>query len=509
MTRLGGAGSSLPGGGQAQARPTPAARVLKPALLVLLAACLARLWLMPLGSSFWVDEMATVFVVEHGADHPSFAAAPQVPASIYYALPRGAAALLGASEPVYRLPSVLAMALALWIVARLAARLIHPRAGWFAAFVCLGLSGFNFQAADARPYALGTCIAAAGALFLVRWLDSGRLRDAAAFAVCGALLWRVHLIYWPFYLVYATYAAVRLWRRETRAGWPEAAAVFAAIGAALVPVALNAVALFREAPAHVIAKPPSLHAFEHALRWNLPLICGAAAWLLYRFVRWKPERGLRRGSSLALILGWWLAQPVCLFAFSWITGNSVFVPRYLFIMLPGVGLAATAAAARFLPAGAWRPAAAAAAVAVLLVMGQWNLLWPAHEHSDWRAAAGEVSRAAAASRAAVICPSPFIEARPPVWRPDYPLPGFLYSHLPVYPIAGAPYLFPFESSPEAERNAAALARDVLSPSARFVLYGGNGAVRFWRRWFAARPELAGWHYVRRYFGDVEVDIFEK
>ena len=53
----------------------------------------------------------------------------------------------------------------------------------------------------------------------------------------------------------------------------------------------------------------------------------------------------------------------------------------------------------------------------------------------------------------MICPSPFIEARPPAWRPDYPLPGFLYAHLAVYPISGKIYLFPFEDSPPAESQA--------------------------------------------------------
>jgi hypothetical protein len=150
-----------------------------------------------------------------------------------------------------------------------------------------------------------------------------------------------------------------------------------------------------------------------------------------------------------------------------------------------------------------------AGLAVLIVMGRWESFWPAHEHSDWRAAAVEVNSVAPDSRTAVICPSPFIEARPPEWRPDYPLPGFLYSHLPVYPIRGHAYLFPFDSSPEAEQYAAVLLNDVLLPSPRFVVYGGNGSVRIWRRWFAARPELSGWRYVRRYFGDVELDIFEK
>jgi hypothetical protein len=88
------------------------------------------------------------------------------------------------------------------------------------------------------------------------------------------------------------------------------------------------------------------------------------------------------------------------------------------------------------------------------------------------------------------------------------MPGFLYAHLPVYPIAGKAYLFPFETSPEAERYALELTTGVLSHSRRFLLYGGNGATRFWRKWFAARPELAGWQSVRHIYGDVDVVVFE-
>ena len=113
-------------------------------LWLLLAAAIVRLWLMPLRSSFWVDEMATAFVVERGAADPSFAAAPQVPDSIYYWLPRAAVRLLGRTEAAFRFPSVLAMALALWLVGLLAARWIHPDARWFAIFACLALHGIDY-----------------------------------------------------------------------------------------------------------------------------------------------------------------------------------------------------------------------------------------------------------------------------------------------------------------------------------------------------------------------------
>src|SRR3984885_1664244 len=88
-------------------------------LIMLLAFCIARLWLVPLPSSFWVDELVTAFVVKHPG-HWSFAVAPQVPQSIYYWLPRAALAISGPSEISFRIPSMVAMAVALWLVALLA-----------------------------------------------------------------------------------------------------------------------------------------------------------------------------------------------------------------------------------------------------------------------------------------------------------------------------------------------------------------------------------------------------
>ncbi|HLY16393.1 MAG TPA: hypothetical protein VKR61_04180, partial [Bryobacteraceae bacterium] len=109
----------------------------------------------------------------------------------------------------------------------------------------------------------------------------------------------------------------------------------------------------------------------------------------------------------------------------------------------------------------------------------------------------------------VIYPSPFIEARPPVWRPDYALPGFLYCHLLIYPVSGTPFLFPFDRSPEADRYAAALAAGALEAAGRFVIYGGDRNVRAWQAWFAERPELAGWSNRRLGpFGDVDAAVFE-
>lgn len=497
------------GDSSAFTRPAPGSK-LRWVLAALMLLSIARLWLMPLGSGFWVDEMGTMFVVRHGAEEPSLRAVPQVPASIYYALPRLAERVFGDSEVASRLPSMLAMAAALYLIARIAGVLIHPAAGWFAAFGCLALHGFNYQAADARPYALGTLVTAAAMWFLIRWLDRGLWRDGVVFAIAAAMLWRVHLVFWPIYAALVFYAVVRLWRADTAVGWTRAGVVFGVSGLSLVPVLAGALALYRNAGAHVVVPPPTAMDLINALKLGLlAAVCSGVA-LLSRRLNWPRIACGPSTSDYCLMFGWWLSQPLCLFAFSWATGNSVFVSRYLYVALPGTALIATAAAAAFVPPARWGTVSAVLGCGVLLAMGGWSHLWPPHHNSGWRAAALQLNELSLGRNLPVICPSPFIEAKPPVWRPDYPTSGFLYSYLEVYPVRGKVYPFPFEASPEAEQFAAALSRDTLAVSDHFAVYGGDRNVLWWRDWFAARPELAGWQSRRLGpFGDVDVVVFEK
>ncbi|MGA2433782.1 MAG: glycosyltransferase family 39 protein, partial [Bryobacteraceae bacterium] len=424
---------------------------------------------------------------------PTLAIAPQVAQSIYFALPKLAEKLGGFSETVYRLPSALLLGMALFFIARLAARLIHPRAAWFAVFACLAMHGFNYQAADARPYALGTAVAAASVWFLVRWLDSARWRYALLFAASAALLLRVQLVYWPFYFLLSFYATVRLVKRETAVKTLHAAGIYALLGLSLVPLLPGALVLLGQAQAHVLVGLPSALDVFHSLTPETLVICAGGTGLLAGMLRWRlPEDRPRWRSAALLILGWWLCQPLGLFAFSWITGHSVFVPRYLSLSLPGAALTATALASRYIPANRWHAMAALLGVGVFLCMGHWNVVWPQHDGYNWRAAAQAIDQQTSGPRTPVICISPFIEARSPAWYPGYPPDGFLYAHLQAYPIAGKPYLFPFIVTPQAEQFAATVSKNALVSSRRFFVYGMTGRVYFWREWLRNRPELGGW-----------------
>lgn len=472
-------------------------------LALLLAVCIARLWLVPVTSSYWVDELVTVFVVKHPG-HASFAAAPQVPESIYYWLPRMTSALFGQSEAAYRIPSLLAMAAALWFIARIAARAIHPHAGWFAVFAALSIHGIDYFAVDARPYALGILAASACIYFLIRWLDSARWRDAILFAVCAAAVWWVHPMFWPFYLVIAVYFIFRLVNRETPVRSVQWGIVAAWLLAALAPRVLAALDLAHHATAHSFAAMPTFQSFGHELHWNIPVLCVAALWLLTRFAKphWHAPRSL-----WVLLLAWWLCQPGVLAIYSYAAGNSVYVGRYFSTMLPAVALIATLAVAYWMPAHRWHLAAACMAVAALITQGHLGSLSFRHDISDWRSANEETNRFAPDASVPVIVVSPFIEGRAPAWTPDYPLPGFLYAHLEGYPVKGRLFLFPYTGpeDPAARRYAETLVRS-QQLSGKWAIYGEIPG-HDWEEWFAARPEFTGWNHVAKKFGDVVVVEF--
>jgi hypothetical protein len=275
---------------------------------------------------------------------------------------------------------------------------------------------------------------------------------------------------------------------------------------ACVPPLIRSVSLFHGASAHVIVPAPTLAELSSQIR--LSMVAGACA--LGAVLRWLFKRQFMApmaGDAAVLILAWWLIDPLILFGISSASGSSLFVPRYMFLALPGAVLAACVPAL-FIPVRFWKPMAAVLGLAALLFTGHWNELWPVHQRSDWRAASRRLIDWTAGEQVPVICPSPFIEARPPVWTPDYPLTGFLYSHLAVYPMGGRVYPFPFEFPPEAESFARQLIAGSLPQSGRFAIYGQESQVNYWLFWFAAQPELVDWDKrILGLYGDVELVAF--
>jgi hypothetical protein len=248
--------------------------------------------------------------------------------------------------------------------------------------------------------------------------------------------------------------------------------VYCLLGLALLPVASGAIGLLRSGSTHAFASIPGLRSLLFTIPWESIALCAGPAWVLDQSLKWRIQKPASPG-ALALIAVWWLWMPLGLFAFSRVTGVVLHVPRHLSPARPGAALAATAAAAWWLPHARWRQASAALGIAALITAGNWQALWSWHHEDNWRQASFEEDFAAQEPDTPVLAVSPFIEAQPPTWTPEYHLPGFLYAPLSVYPVRGRVYPFPFIRSLIADRYAEGLLRDTLLKRPRFITARGE------------------------------------
>lgn len=172
-------------------------------------------------------------------------------------------------------------------------------------------------------------------------------------------------------------------------------------------------------------------------------------------------------------------------------------------------MVSAAVAALYLPRQRWKQAAVFAGAVALAVSGNWGEVWPHHTRDIWRDGARTERLLVPDADTPVIAVSPFVEAQPPVWKPGYFLPGFLYAPLLTYPLRGTVYPFPIAVSDDGEQYGAKLLRDTLVPRGRFVLFGSGRLPMYWVAWFAARPELAAWSYQVHRDDAIETVVFEK
>ncbi len=81
-------------------------------------------------------------------------------------------------------------------------------------------------------------------------------------------MWRVQLVFWAFYPVFAISTLVRLARSTTSVGWFRAILVYCLLALTLIPVAIAALQILRSAKAHVIVPIPGLRSLAHSVAWK-------------------------------------------------------------------------------------------------------------------------------------------------------------------------------------------------------------------------------------------------
>jgi mannosyltransferase len=245
----------------------------------------------------------------------------------YYAFMHVWASVVGASDFELRLPSVLAMAGAAGLIARIGTRLATPRIGLVSGLLFAVIPITSRYAQEARPYAMVVFAACLCSLALVRALERPRFGPLALYALSIVLLGALHVI---ALLLLAAHALVVLAVRR-RALWRWLVA--AVLG---VLPALPVLYLGRQQTAQVSWLQPvtlgSLTSFPNLLV-GASIVAGMLMMLALFAVSTK--------HPAILYTAWALVPMIALFVAAQFT--PLWLPRYLLFTLPAwVLLAGTA-----------------------------------------------------------------------------------------------------------------------------------------------------------------------
>ncbi len=248
----------------------------------LLIIMFVRLWLMPLDSSLWLDEIGTYWVTNARFTEIVPRAKLFLQSVPYAAIVWMVRALGGSSEIVLRLPSLLAAGLAVWLLYRLGLEFFDRETAFLAIGIFVGLPSFAFAAGDARPYAFAVLTTVGALWMLVRWLERGRTIDAGCYVLFAAATIYFHYLFATTLVVHAAYA---LWKWHRGARVPLTALVVAAAAIALLvaPGTILVVQMARDRAFHSFGRMPGMDSILEALA--PPIVLGAL--LLSGFVGWS------------------------------------------------------------------------------------------------------------------------------------------------------------------------------------------------------------------------------
>ena len=319
--------------------PVLSSRFATGVVAAMLGLCVVVAWLKPLRSSLWLDETGTAWAARGTlAEVWQRAFHPGQPSIAYAVLTWCAVHVGGFSELTLRMPSLVASVVATTGVYLLARRFCDRHQSLLASALFATHGAVAFAAADARPYAIALMFVVWSALLLNRWAETGKL----AYGVAGELLFAVSI---AFHYLAATLLLVQLWclfrqRSSFRLRWRHAAGIGAVLGALLLIFLPHAGQLWRMRADHSFVGAPAAGDVISALLYPRLVIGTLAGLLLARWIwpklSWHGNPGFLRARGL--LLAWFLAPILVLFAISTFSQAGLLVPRYYIWGTPGLAI---------------------------------------------------------------------------------------------------------------------------------------------------------------------------
>jgi mannosyltransferase len=292
-------------------------------------------WFIAIRSPLWLDETISFFQINgRFSEIMARQGWPAVPVYSYFLWPW--AKVMGTSEVALRIPSVLAMLGAVYLL-YLAARQLFDRDVALIAAVVFCLHPVILSASiDVRPYAFGALAITASilALFHLRHNDSNWL--AFLFGLLAA-----SIAYFQFLFVVMLpalalcFVVLKIGNRKTL--WRQLAVALVAFAIAFVPVIPGMEYMFHTSGTHVFSEAPRLAELGQTMASKRTLLILAAVLLLAAATRRLDLKNIA-GQRIFLCGALALIPILILYGVSAGTSVHVFVFRYRLVAAPGVAL---------------------------------------------------------------------------------------------------------------------------------------------------------------------------
>ncbi|HEX7497856.1 MAG TPA: glycosyltransferase family 39 protein, partial [Candidatus Limnocylindrales bacterium] len=281
------------------------------------------------GPSLWIDEGHTWRYAQEplGSMLSTTFGSTNAVEALYYALLHLWIGVAGASEVALRLPSAVAMAIAVWAASKTAGDSAGSRAAAIAGLVMIALPGVTRYAQEARPYAFAVAAVSLSTFMLLRGLTRNERRWWLGYAVSLVVVGYFHLL--SLLVVPGQFVALLFIGRRR---WRGFAAAAVAASVAVLPVAILGFAQRGQISWIPLAQ------FDY-LWTGLSVMTGSLAVTACLAVLAVVGRGDRRLMALGLSTA--LATPVLL----WVLGllAPLYLARYLLGAAPGIAVLVAAA----------------------------------------------------------------------------------------------------------------------------------------------------------------------
>ncbi len=299
-------------------------------------AASVSIWFFAIRAPLWLDETSSFWQISAGF-WQIFSRRGQVSAAYPYLLWL-TTRITGTSEVALRIPSILAMLAAAYLLYRAARELFDRDVALITVVIFCVHPIVVFMSIDARPYAFGTLAINATIFTLVRLRHSNSNWLAAAFGIAAGASTHFQFLFGTVLLVLAVcFLASKA--RDVKTLARQGAIALGAFALVFLPVLPDLLHIFRDRQEYVFERTaPNLLELGSTLApvWMAYILAGAV--LIAAATRRLDVQSRVEGWRLLVCLSLALVPILILYGVSALTPTNIFVPRYRLITIPGIAL---------------------------------------------------------------------------------------------------------------------------------------------------------------------------